>query len=472
MSDDSLQATGQQQGPRSRLEPGTVEGALKAGRSRIPTWMLVAVPTVVAAITNLLWIGRQSFWQDEGFTARTITRAWPEFWDVVTNLEANMAGYYFVLRLWPFQDDEAGIRSLSALFIIAAVPLVFWIGRDLGGRPAGWWAALFFATWPFIVRYGQEARSYGLLIFFTLAATAALLKATRMDGRRWWVTYGLLFGLTPYLHVFAVLMVLPHAVWILVRRPPWGRVAVAASLALLVAAPMLVYIAAHGGAAGLAWIQRPTLGSFWRDVIEPMTWYSTAVRGALVLATVGLGVTSLVRRRDDLPTHAFLVTWACAPLLVALGFSVLVRPVLMAHYVITIIPAWTLLLGVAIARIRIKSVSAVTGVVVLVILARSLQGYYGGFVKPQIREAAALVASQARPGDTYVDGSGYQPALEYYWRNVGGPASGTGGTRLWVFAKGEATPPEGVATEWRLVWQQDLYHVSVALYEPASAAGG
>jgi len=142
--------------------------------ARIPTWLLVAVPTAIGAIANWLWVGRQSLWQDEGVTARLVTARWPEFWNTITTADyaGNMSGYYLLLWMWPFHDDEQGLRSLSALFVIASVPLVFWIGRELGGRAAGWWAASIFALWPFIVCYGQEARSYALLVLIAVAGTA------------------------------------------------------------------------------------------------------------------------------------------------------------------------------------------------------------------------------------------------------------------------------------------------------------
>jgi len=66
--------------------------------SWIPTWLLVAVPTAVAAIANFLWIGRQSLWMDEGFTAQMVTGSWSEFWrQIFTFGDGNMVGYYLLL---------------------------------------------------------------------------------------------------------------------------------------------------------------------------------------------------------------------------------------------------------------------------------------------------------------------------------------------------------------------------------------
>ena len=51
----------------------------------------------------------------------------------------------------------------------------------------------------------------------------------------------MLLGLGLYVHVFAALTVLPHAVWIVMRRPPRRHVAVGAGLAMVVGSPIVIY---------------------------------------------------------------------------------------------------------------------------------------------------------------------------------------------------------------------------------------
>jgi energy-coupling factor transporter transmembrane protein EcfT len=164
------------------------------------------------------------------------------------------------------------------------------------------------------------------------------------------------------------------------------------------------------------------------------------------------------------------VSWATLPLLVALGYSLLINPVLQPRYVIYIIPAWAVLLGIAIAKIPARVVSIAAGVVVLAILAQSLGGYYSGYLKPDFRDAAALVASQTQPGDAMVEENGMESVLDYYWRNTPRPTEGLSGSRLWVIATSSPVPPESIAADWRLASRTDFYHVSVALYMPVTAA--
>ena len=104
--------------------------------------------------------------------------------------------YYLTTRLWLYgvsslgippvasQDDEWFLRAPSALISVLTVPLVFALGRTIGGFQLGLVTALLFAVAPFQVRYGQEARMYALLTFFAVLAMwglARLLPSSRVD---------------------------------------------------------------------------------------------------------------------------------------------------------------------------------------------------------------------------------------------------------------------------------------------------
>ena len=63
------------------------------------------------------------------------------------------------------QDNEFFLRVPSAVLGVLTVPLVYALGRTIGGARLAAVAALFFAIAPFQIRYAQEARMYALLTF-------------------------------------------------------------------------------------------------------------------------------------------------------------------------------------------------------------------------------------------------------------------------------------------------------------------
>ena len=71
------------------------------------------------------------------------------------------------------------MRSLSALFGAATVPLAYCIGAELSSRRAGLITAALVAVNPMLIWYSQEARSYALLVFFCAASLLFFARALR-----------------------------------------------------------------------------------------------------------------------------------------------------------------------------------------------------------------------------------------------------------------------------------------------------
>ncbi|MCS6842846.1 MAG: glycosyltransferase family 39 protein [Caldilineales bacterium] len=132
-----------------------------------------ALPLILLLAAGLRFfrIGHQSLWADEGNTAAMAGRSLA---DISARAAADIHPplYYWLVHLWArlFGDSEAALRSLSAVWGVALVWLVFQIGSRLHDRRTGLIAAFFAAVNPFLVYYSQEARMYA-----QLAALAALL---------------------------------------------------------------------------------------------------------------------------------------------------------------------------------------------------------------------------------------------------------------------------------------------------------
>src|SRR5919201_3936682 len=99
-------------------------------------WPLVGV---VALATALRWfrIDAQSLWYDEGLSAHQLTRSFGEILHA-SALDTHPPGYYWTLKAWAevIGSSELALRSLSAVWGVAAVVLTFLIGRRLFGTLA------------------------------------------------------------------------------------------------------------------------------------------------------------------------------------------------------------------------------------------------------------------------------------------------------------------------------------------------
>ena len=99
---------------------------------------------------------------------RVIPGSFDEMLHRVKTSESNPPLYYVLAWAWAkaFGTGEFGLRSLTAVFGAATVPVGYLVGRQLTGRRAGLVLAALIAVNPMLIWYSQEARSYALLVFF------------------------------------------------------------------------------------------------------------------------------------------------------------------------------------------------------------------------------------------------------------------------------------------------------------------
>ncbi|MEO0852473.1 MAG: phospholipid carrier-dependent glycosyltransferase, partial [Cyanobacteria bacterium J06648_11] len=89
--------------------------------------------------------------------------------------------------------NEWTARLVPALITAGAVPLLYWLGRELfGDRNAALWSALVYLNLLPVARHGRLAMRDGVAITLFLMLSLAVLKARRQH--RWAVFAGVAFG--------------------------------------------------------------------------------------------------------------------------------------------------------------------------------------------------------------------------------------------------------------------------------------
>src|SRR5207249_1779294 len=142
------------------------------------TVLLAAI--AVAAFLRFDQLGAPSYWLDEilGDQLATHHAATAPWWRWITGLEHEHGPLYYATQLAArvAGHDEWSGRLPAALFGLAAIPLVFFAGRELGGWAAGIAAAIVLAVSPLYVYYSREARPYALLMLLAALMLLALLR--------------------------------------------------------------------------------------------------------------------------------------------------------------------------------------------------------------------------------------------------------------------------------------------------------
>lgn len=137
-------------------------------------WLLILL---VASTVRFYRIDHQSFWNDEGNSARLSERTIPLIIEGTAS-DVHPPGYYLILRGWRelVGESEFGLRSFSAFVGIITVAGTIALGRHFLPPMAAGTAGLLVALSPPLVYYSQEARMYSLLGAIAVLATLTLLK--------------------------------------------------------------------------------------------------------------------------------------------------------------------------------------------------------------------------------------------------------------------------------------------------------
>lgn len=295
--------------------------------------------------------------------------------------------YYLLLSGWTrlFGTGDAALRLCSLLFTGLALPLVWLLGRDLGGPRLAWTAAVLFALSPVSVFYSIEGRMYSLLWFFAAGLAWTTLALSRRGPQPAllvaWVALAAGGLLTHYFFLFVWFAFVAWLILVPGRFSRAGALALAALSAVAVA-PWYVRVpdslarwrvSGNWLAQPLQWprgLTRPfelawsllAGGSFWGG--------SPLVDGGLAVAYLLLALYLLRRGRlREVLTRDYLLLWfwVVAAVLGPLVFDILrhTSASWVPRYVLAGLPGALLLAALGMEQLRGKAHAAFVALVLL-----------------------------------------------------------------------------------------------------------
>ncbi|MDB5042370.1 MAG: hypothetical protein JWN27_3096 [Candidatus Eremiobacteraeota bacterium] len=367
------------------------------------------------AALDLYRLGSPSLWYDEAVSFAFARLPLHALMPALRHMDAFFGLYYVLLHVVTLVSvREAALRLPSALAAIGFAIAVTRLGARLGGPRAMLITAGLASLSPLVIASAKEARPYSLLLLFSTLMTLAFLRFLDEPARlEWYVAYAALCIIGCYLHLFAALVVVSHAVWALFYRRTlparfgW-RYPLALAVIVVALVPLVVAIMAPGNVN--VWIQRPTL----RDVVMLAAQFAGAY-AALVVEIVVLAVAiSIAIRRHVQREIVFLAFLVVLPPLLAFGVS-FAKPVFVGRYLFEAYPAFIVLVSIAIARLpRLAGLGACA-----LILATSVRPILRTFQAIEDwRGAVSYVESHARTGAAVVLYPSFEaPSYAYYAPN-------------------------------------------------------
>jgi hypothetical protein len=389
--------------PRARRQAAPIRALLS---DRVV--LAVAGLTVLAVFLRFYRIGHQGFWFDEANASNDMRFTPGQMLGLLPQNQTTPPLYYLVGWVWArvFGFSEVPLRSLSALAGVATVPLAYVIGRRIISQRAGLIVAALAACNPFLIWYSQEARPYEMLVFLTALGLLAFDLARCEPTVRRVAAWGVISALALATHYYALLVVVPQALWLLRVHHRERSVLVAVVLVGAVGVGLLPLAISQNHTGNASWIGKapllPRLGAILPQFLvsfqSPVHRLLVGVAEAVVL----LALVLLAVRSDPAERRGALAMGAMAAaglvlnlILIAAGIDDLITRNVIALW----LPAALLVSGGLGAR-RAGALGVAGAVVLCVVGVVVVFGvdYNRDFQRPDWRVVARALGQAPRPG--------------------------------------------------------------------------
>ena len=429
----------------------TVRDALSNKTVLVPLQLILAL----GAFLRFYGLGRESLWNDElGSWRRSHYDDFQTAMDTGIRPDVHPPAYqtliYFLTKY--VGDSERILRFPSAVCGVLSIFVMFLVGLRLYTSKEALLASALMAVFWFPIYYSQEARSYSMLLLFTLTATYFWLGIVSAVARKETMPWPAIVGyvvtavISCYLHYFGLLLIGLHCIGAMLLSMP-RRQALVSCLSIylcicLAYVPWLPTMWTHLK-RGPIWIPRPT-GYPMAGYLECIFNESKGILALVATLYLCMLVYSLfdVRRSGKRGEFAvkqlfpavFLVLWLTVPFTIAYVKSVVSTPVLTNRNLIISMPAAYLLLARAVISLpahvlkkkALWAAQAVASIVIVGLLLSHLvfdKDFYSKPHKQQFREATEFVIEHDHlyPDSLIIACAWSKEHFDYYFQKKGSP---------------------------------------------------
>lgn len=283
-----------------------------AGSRATPELIVLAVVAIGIGLVAR-FVTRSALWLDEALSVDIAALPLSELRSALEH-DGHPPLYYVLLHGWMdlFGTGDVAVRSLSAIFGIATLLLLWFLGRRRGGTTLAWILVALVAVSPFAVRYSNEARMYSLVMLLVVVGWF-LLDDIVVRGRATiirFVALAVVVAALLYSHYWSMWLVGAVglcALWALWRRPDDRRrwlgvivALVAGGVAFLPWVPTMLYQNAH---TGTPWAlpTRPTV-ALSNSLVDYAAgrFGEQALVGIVLALAIVLGVFGVARSRTSI----------------------------------------------------------------------------------------------------------------------------------------------------------------------------
>lgn len=380
----------------------------------------------VIAISQFLLIN-QSLRLDEGQSIWQTSHSFTGMLQVIAQ-DVHMPLYHTLLHFWIglFGNGVETVRSLSLLFFLLSIPVVYLLARKLLSWKWSLFATVLFSFSPFMNWYANETRMYTLLVLFSVLNQYYFVSI--MQSKKGWIGYALTAVIGAYSHYFFIFNLIAQAVFYLTNRGEFAKNAlkkfiVVAGLLIVALSPWIAYFVSQGSASNTRpMLAAPSTVDFFNAFSQFMFGFQNDTVNTILVSSWPLLVIAaffMVKRHLRFNhTFGYFVTAALLPVLLAFLLSYLVTPFFLSRYMVAVIPPLYIASVWFISRFSRNYSIAVASLCIL-LLGLNFNQQVESFTTPVKEDYRGVVESindKVQPQDVIVLSSPFTTyPVEYYY---------------------------------------------------------
>ncbi|MEI6090763.1 MAG: glycosyltransferase family 39 protein [bacterium] len=374
-------------------------------------WLLGIIG--LGIILRLINIGLESYWFDEIYSIALAKMPLNEI-PVLTSRDFHPPFYYMLLNIWMiiFGNTETVARSLSGLFSVLTIPIIFTIAKNVFNKKTALFSAIIFAVSRINIFYSQEVRMYTLLALLASISYLLIIKILQNKDKKpiLWVLYILVNSAMTYTHNFAFLIILSQVLYILFF---WFKTKSAKSakpiqfiisyivLFLLYLPWLFVFLGQMKSVSNGFWLPAISIFSGGEAFIELSGSITLAIIFLILLAvlifkqdrdksTLNIAVSNRETNNSIIGTGIFWI-WFILPIALPLFVSYIFSPIFNARYSLLTSPALILLVSAGIDKFNSKKVSYAILIAIFALSIATLVEDWTTYEKEDWRAAAKYI---------------------------------------------------------------------------------
>ncbi len=404
---------------------------------------------VIGSLLRIYHLGTESIWLDEVASIDGSKESLVSVIESSGRLHNVPPLYFVLLHFWMllFGKGEIAVRSLSAIFGIVSIFVIYKVGCQLFNRKVGLISGFLSAISCYHIYYSQEARAYSLLQLLTLLSFSVFIKIVKTDNKRGF--YSVLLLLTnvclAYTHPYGLFVIISQIVYFLFLWSEYKRLrfwflGVQVATVAFFSPWIPTFLGRVSKVSEGFWIDKPSL----KHIYGTLKYYASGDTGLSTLSFLVfsilclIGLISIKRVNggwtpgkllqsvkglswnislEFVEEILLLLLWFSFPITIPFIVSQFSTPIYTTRYTISASPAFYLLVAKGISAFTSRKALLFLVILVSLLTLPGLQHYYSHYMKEQWREIAGFIEHNTRARDVIVIWPDYyQRPFNYYYK--------------------------------------------------------